>query len=606
MGEQNLDQPVRASVVCCEVQDIFPMFVSGVNVRSPFQEGLDRRQVVSGGSQHQGVQLSGVFRRVDVGPMIQQDIDDPDMAPRGGPEQRGSIAPVAPVDVSPMLQEQFYNLHVSFFGGIVEGGSSGGLVVVGMNIGSTGQQGFDRFIVTLFDGFNQLVLFSGSDGARDEQQDDGQKWSGKAYVHLSSILIRKMQKVMGAKTSQRHRTQIVRQVLGGLPIAFLKNIWDYSAMYALFFCWVISAFLLPGSIFAYEVKLKGSLEADVLKLEQIKRQENDRSLRSGITRLDLKIHGRFDRLESKIKIDLDNRSLSQPYNLFEEATLKYQISSWLRIKMGKGVVPFHLKRRGVLKRDYRDSGSELDPEHSWRDQDKKILLSFIHGGKKVGWINSLTLWGNSSRPIYKNGELDFIGQEGAKDRKLSYGNHITFDFQEEQGFADKLEIFFNPGHVLSFAAIFHNSKWNPHWSYALDTSYHHQTEKREVWFEYTYGVTSTHWGAKNAVAKNKEHLVQLGWEQYLNSHFNWITNTEYAVVKKENHPSLLGNIPDNDGLAHNMDTLKLETGIKLKFPDHNGYFVFGAFYEQKHKISGGVARPKETAFQLANTLTFRF
>ena len=369
------------------------------------------------------------------------------------------------------------------------------------------------------------------------------------------------------------------------------------------------AFFLPLTVFAYEIKIKGFIAADILNLEQIKQEEEkaDRSFHSGIGVLDLKLYGRFDKLESKIKLDLDSGSLAQRYNLFEEATLAYRVLPKLKIKMGKGLVPFHRKHWGVLKHSYRDSGSELNPEHSWRDQDRKMLLSLIYGSYRSGLINSFTLWGNSSRPKYEeNGELKFIGKEGSKSRRLSYDTNISFNTSDEQGFANKLELFFNRSHSFSLAGIAYNSKWSPHWSYALDTSYRYRNSKREIWFEYTYGIFGTHWGAKYAVQRNREHLVQLGIDQYLNSRFNIVANTEYAKVDKQNHSADLGNTRNNDGLLHKVDTFKIETGLKLKFSGRSGHLTFGVFYEQKNKVSGGIRQPKRSAMQLANTLAFWF
>ena len=362
------------------------------------------------------------------------------------------------------------------------------------------------------------------------------------------------------------------------------------------------AFSSPFSLFAYQIKVKGFIAADVLNMNQVRVAEGkaERALRAGIERLDLKLESRFDRLKLKIKLDLDNSSLDQQYNLFEEATLAYQLSDRFKIKLGKGVVPFHLKHWGVLKRSYRDKGTELDPEHSWRDQDKKILLSFVYGSEKSGWINSFTLWGNSSRPV------KFVGEE--KSRKLSYDSHISFDLGDEQGIANKLELVSGGGnHALSFAGIAYNSEWNPHWSYALDTAYRYRADKREIWFEYTYGLYSTHWGAKNAAYKNREHLVQVGMEQYLTPRFNWLANTEYAKVELQNHSPDLGNASNNDGLLHDIGTFKLETGLKYKLPgERKGHLILGMLYEQKDKVSGGISKPKRSAFQLANTLAYWF
>ena len=371
---------------------------------------------------------------------------------------------------------------------------------------------------------------------------------------------------------------------------------------------LLMVFLYSTTLPAYEIKLKGFIAADILNLEQIKKQEEkaDRSFHSGIAVLDLKLYGSFDKLQSKIKLDLDGSSLSQRYNLFEEATLSYQIFPRLKIKMGKGLVPFHRKHWGVLKHSYCDSGSELNPEHSWRDQDRKMLLSFIYGSYRSGLINSFTLWGNSSRPFYEDGKLKFIGKEGSEIRRLSYMNKINFNTSEEQGIADKLELFFDRTHTLSFAGIAYNSKWNPHWSYAADVGYRYRTGKREIWFEYVYGVYGTHWGAKYAVHKNKEHLFQLGADQYLNHRFNIVANAEYAKVDKQNHSAERGNTRNNDGLLHDVDTFKLESGLKLKFPGRSGHMTLGVFYEQKSKTSGGIEQPKRSAIQLANTLAFWF
>ena len=358
---------------------------------------------------------------------------------------------------------------------------------------------------------------------------------------------------------------------------------------------------------AYKVKVKGFIAADILNLEQKKEQEAkaESSFHSGISILDLKLYGKIDKVESKIKLDLDGGSLSQRYNLFEEATLSYKIFPRLKIKIGKGVVPFHLKHWGVLKRSYRDSGSELDPGHFWRDQDRKILLSFIYGTKKSGLVNSFTLWGNSSRPTYQDGELRIRGRN-QEERRLDYYNYITFNTSDEQGIANKLELFFNSDHALSLAGIAYNSKWNPHWSYALDMAYLYRNSKREIWFEYTYGLYGTHWGAKYAVQKNKEHLVQLGIDESLNNRFSLVANAEYAKVDKQNYSAKLGNTRDNDGLFHDVDTFKIETGIKLKFSGRKDHLTLGALYEQQGKTSGGVKQPKRSTVQLASILKFWF
>ena len=379
----------------------------------------------------------------------------------------------------------------------------------------------------------------------------------------------------------------------------------------MFFSWLILfliAILSSGPASAYEVKIKGFIAADILNLEQVKKDQKkaERTLHSGLGVLDLKLYGQFNNLQSKIKLDLDSGSLAQRYNLFEEATLTYKVLPHFKIRMGKGLVPFHRKHWGVLKHSYRDSGSELNPEHSWRDQDKKILLSFIYGSYQMGLFNAFTLWGNSSRPYYEDGELKFVGREGSRTRRLSYDSHVNFNTSDEQGIANKLDLYLSRTHALSFAGIAYNSKWSPHWSYALDASYRYRTSKREIWFEYTYGFLSTHWGAKYAVAENKEHLVQLGIDQYLTSRFNWLANTEYAKVDLQNHSPELGNTWNNDGLFHDVDTFKVETGVKFKFPSRSGHLTFGIFYEQKRKTSGGVEQPTQSAFQLANTLAFWF
>ena len=369
----------------------------------------------------------------------------------------------------------------------------------------------------------------------------------------------------------------------------------------------IFLFSIALPVHPYEVKIRGFIEADILSLEQVGQKEEkvDRSLHSGIERLELKLYGHLGKLESKVKLDLDNRSLGKKYNLFEEAILSYQLSPRFKIRMGKGLVPFHRKHWGVLKRSYHDSGFEIDPLHSWRDQDKKILLSLIYGDGRSGAVNSFTLWGNSSRPVYEDdGGLKFVGTK--EKRQLSYDNHITFDTNEEQGIANKLEFLFNRTHSLSFAGIAYNNKWSPHWSYAVDASYGYHAEKREVWFEYTHGITSTHWGAKHAVHRNKEHLFQLGFEQYLNSRLNVLANAEYAKVDRQNHSGELGNTGNNDGLFYDVDTFKLETGIKYKILDQKSYLTLGVFYEQQNKVRGGLSLPKRSAFQLANTLTVWF
>ena len=367
------------------------------------------------------------------------------------------------------------------------------------------------------------------------------------------------------------------------------------------------ATLFPTTLFAYQIKVKGFIAADILNLEQVKeeQQQAERTLHSGLGVLDLKIYGRFNNLQSKIKLDLDSGSLAQRYNLFEEATISYEVFQDFKIKMGKGLVPFHRKHWGVLKHSYRDSGSELNPEHAWRDQDKKILLSLIYGSYQSGLINSFTLWGNSQRPVYEdNGDLKFTGKNLSK--RLSYDTHVTFNTSEEQGIANKLELFLDRTHTLTVAGIGYNSDWSPRWSYALDASYGYRTNKREIWFEYTYGTTSTHWGARYAVQKNKEHLFQLGMDEYLSRRFNWVFNTEYAKVDKQNYSAEVGNSRYNDGLFLDVDTFKVETGLKYNFSGRSGHLTFGVFYEQKNKVSNGIKQPTLTAFQLANTLAFWF
>ena len=342
-------------------------------------------------------------------------------------------------------------------------------------------------------------------------------------------------------------------------------------------------------------------------MEQTKQENRDaeRTLHSGIGVLHLNLYGRFDKISSKIKIDLDSGALSQRYSLFEEATLTYQLFPRLKIRLGKGMIPFHRKHWGVLKHSYRDSGSELNPEHSWRDQDRKILLSFIYGGYRSGLINTFTIWGNSSRPGFDdNGELEFTGR--GKSLRLAYDTRVTFNTSDEQGIANKFELFFKRSHSLYLSGIAYNSDWNPHWSYALNTAYGYRDSKWEVWFEYTYGVFGTHWGAKYAVQKNKEHLIQLGADRYLNSLFNVLANVEYAKVDKQNHSNEQGNSWYNDGLLHDVDTFKVETGIKYKFPGRSGHLTFGLFYEQKNKVSGGVEQPTLSALQVANTISFWF
>ena len=364
--------------------------------------------------------------------------------------------------------------------------------------------------------------------------------------------------------------------------------------------------LVPiSTTFAFDASVKGFFALDmlVLKKETGRKQEAE----TGIGTLDLKVYATHDDFSMKIKLDLDDGSIGDAYNIFEEATVSYRVMPDHQIIMGKGKVAFHQMHWGVISPSFVDGGAELSPDHSLYDLDNRLLLSWRWGGFSRGFFNYLTYFGEAKSISTNSDGTPRVSTSGTAPNQrysLSYRNEKTFSSKEQAGIANKFEWFFNRQLSASAGGMYYYNEINPKNNWAFDLAGKYSDRQLEVWAEYVHAFTSTHYAARYATFRKHENLFQIGAEYYMTEFYNVLANAEAAVVNNQHHGDPVGEF--NDGKKVKTKTYKLETGVKLKL--HKSAFVTlgGQVEKQNVVIAADNSDQDNYAYILASKFSFFF
>ncbi len=370
---------------------------------------------------------------------------------------------------------------------------------------------------------------------------------------------------------------------------------------------------------AIETDIKGFLALDLLTMQ--KSDGSNQVLETGIGVLDIKLYASHEDFRYKIKLDLDG-DLSNRNGLFEEASLSYLPTKFLKLTFGKGKVPFHRMRYGVLESSYIDGGSLLGTNHSLRDQDRKILISTRIGSYNHGFFNHFTFYGNSSSP--KRLRADDSKLDLKDDwSDISYENSKIFNTKFEKGFANKFEWLISRSMNLSLAALYFDRDIDPKADYAFAIGYEYDLNAFEIYFEYVWAYLSKHPNDKHTSKSQREQIIQLGGQYRFNQEWALAVNMEAAFVNTERHlktdyPSRpsggnaknpadygFGQSFNNDGSKREADNMKFEIGLKHKVTK-SLVITVGTVLERKwEKINNIESDPKD-AYKVASSLSFWF
>lgn len=354
--------------------------------------------------------------------------------------------------------------------------------------------------------------------------------------------------------------------------------------------------------FAFDATIKGFIALDMLVLE--KQEARKQELETGIGTLDLKVYATQDDFSAKLKLDLDDSRLGDAYNIFEEATVSYKFMPDHQLILGKGKVPFHQMHWGVINSSFIDGGSIMGTEHGLYDLDNRLLLSWRFGGFSRGFFNYLTYWGESQRPqTNRDGTIRY--SNSTANGQIQYENSKTFSSKEQAGIANQFEWFINRQLSVSVAGMYYYNDLNPKNNWAFDLATQYSSRDLEVWAEYVRAFISTNDKSRYPTFRKNEHLVQLGAEFYLTELYNFLVNAEAAFVNDQRH-FVSGNTFDNDGKKYEVDTYKLEAGVKIKL-QKMAFITLGTHVEKQNEVvkTNGTDTSK-FAYQLASKFSFWF
>lgn len=351
----------------------------------------------------------------------------------------------------------------------------------------------------------------------------------------------------------------------------MKNILTVLAIFAI---------IVPNSGFSLDLntQIKGFIALDLLDYKkQSDRPSN--SLETGIGVLSIKTKTTYDKANAVIKLDLDSRHLENTYNLFEEAYVSFKFNPLWQIKSGKGLVPFHQKHYGVIQPIYVDGGSVLGTQHAWRDIDRRVLTSLKIGNSKMPFTNHITVFGSSERINFNSDDKPVV-----ENFKLVASSSRTYDFKDQIGIANKLEINLLAPLNLSVGTVYSQNKAHPKASYAFNATSRYRGAKTELWTELVYGKTSTHEFAPYSTKDKRETLWQFGVEYAALENTALLSNLEAALVKDQQY----------DSSVNQANNYKVEVGVKYQM-DTKTEVTLGSLVETQSLTS--VVSTKKTSKQ---------
>ena len=265
--------------------------------------------------------------------------------------------------------------------------------------------------------------------------------------------------------------------------------------------------LIPATTFSFDTSVKGFIALDGLNLQKIQNKKAEAVIGIGV--LDLKIFAEQENVTAAIKLDLDGK-LSEDLNIFEEAYASYRgIPDW-KFSLGKSVVKFQNLHWGAAMNTYLDGGSILGTENSWRKVSRKAFISAAYGHHSKGFLDTFTIWGDSSEIDYdEQGRPKTTTDTKKNITSYSYKNVPAFTTEKQLGLGNKLELYKFNSWTFTFGQIYFKNKVEDKPSWAVDFGTSSETSEWETWTDLLAGFTTkapdTRRRTENGAAFHRTH-----------------------------------------------------------------------------------------------------
>jgi hypothetical protein len=384
--------------------------------------------------------------------------------------------------------------------------------------------------------------------------------------------------------------------------------------------------LTPQLAFSFDTSVKGFIALDALNYEKIQRKDGAAVIGIGV--LDLKIFAEQDNMTAAIKLNID-ANLSVQNSIFEEAYAAYRgIKDW-KFTLGKGVVKFQNLHWGGVENTYLDGGSLLGTENSWRKVSNKALASVAYGHRSRGFINHVTIWGDSIEiATDDSGKPQYKTTSGSGNSKIitayDTNNVPAFNTSKQVGFANKLELFPNDNWTFTSGQIYYKNKLAPKKSYAIDFGASKESNDTEYWIDLLYGFSSKAPYESYTTLAKSEYFIQLGTQYHIDEIWSLIENAEFLYIKDQSHTY---SDLDVDGLTYKTDSKLDKAGQSVKTTNYkfesavqyqlskSSFMTIGGLYERKLASQNGIKNlsyikgvnnANAEAFKLSSSVSFWF
>ncbi len=347
--------------------------------------------------------------------------------------------------------------------------------------------------------------------------------------------------------------------------------------------------MLASNAFALSARIGGFAALDLLDYLKVEDQNADYS--SGIGVLDMKAYARHKDFSSKVKFDLDSKGIKyHQLDFVEEFTVSWQPNWDWRITAGKGKAKFHRLHWGVTEHCYTDGGTILNPQHKYRDLDRRPVFTVRYGNFRKKFMNHFSIFGNPDLPkTNSSGNTD------------NFAKNYKIDFTQERGFTNMFELFPTKAWSLSVSGLYYKHDMNPHANYAFDTGGRYRFDFLEVWFEYVWGRNGAQSAAKYSVFNSYENTFQLGVQYEINDLIDVLFDVEGTMVRWVGYSSGVKN-----AYGEEQNNFKADMGVKFKVARSTQITVGSLFEKQFYKKEGGAGTNTTWAYQLSSGLSMWF
>lgn len=347
--------------------------------------------------------------------------------------------------------------------------------------------------------------------------------------------------------------------------------------------------LVGASAFAQSASFSGFAALDMLTYLKTQDQEGTYDLGVGV--LDMKARARYKDFSVKIKFDLDSSSIKYDQtNLVEEFSVSWQPNYDWKVTAGKYKAIFHQLHWGATEHCFTDGGSILGIQNSYRDLDRRPVVTVRYGSYRKGFMNNFSIFGNPT-----------VLKQGANGTVTEVTNY-KIDMMQERGFTNRFEYFPTNDWNLGVAALYYKYDLNPHANYAYDASAKYKSGPWEVWFEYVWGRGGSHSALRYAKYKTDEQTIQLGAEYEFNDLMNFIVNVEGAMV---NYIGYNSTTKVKNAGNEQQDNYKIDSAVKFKVADST-QVTFGPLVEKKYYRNQSGNLSTQWGYQLSAGLSMWF